>query len=565
MPTTPKPYSPSLRLLRSIFAGNPKVFSAEDLNRQFDAIVDTIQNLSTFLGPIGSGFTVTLNSYTDTPSSPNVDVALDITVAGTNRYVYYKGVRFSIPTASFSTTLTGPEDSFVAYVYLVAKKVTVDFATDPVMSGISSTEFPTQLPSSDTILYKDERLVLATSPSFVLAPNEEVICAIAAIVQQTRTNPSTGAVTTERVVRYTAVRLDQLIQEFPYEGASGDVVYEANKSIIDAVLNLEDWVLTKSSEYTWKFNDHAGRIALLELYDQFNAKRNQVNYFSKTQLFSQAQTHGTISNNVWAIDDGGNTIAFTTGGHDIRLIQSKANGTSVRVRNDSNQDITFTLNVTGSPTDLTIKCPSYSAYISPGSNTFVLKPGFGMVLHQISDSWYIVDYQDVQLAIPELPVGSILMWSGSLASFDSTGRGTGQMSRWAICNGATYGSVVSPDLRGRFVVGAIDGVPSATGDPTDPEVNPTGAYPSPGDPSPPNYAMGDKGGEPHHKLTSAEMPSHVHGYAYNDGTGSNQGTGDPGVTNLGSTGVKQTQSSGSDDPHNTLPPYYALAFIIRIV
>jgi hypothetical protein len=45
-----------------------------------------------------------------------------------------------------------------------------------------------------------------------------------------------------------------------------------------------------------------------------------------------------------------------------------------------------------------------------------------------------------------IPVGGIIMWSGVGATLPSN---------WKLCDGSTYGSLVTPDLRGRFVVGAL--------------------------------------------------------------------------------------------------------------
>lgn len=44
-----------------------------------------------------------------------------------------------------------------------------------------------------------------------------------------------------------------------------------------------------------------------------------------------------------------------------------------------------------------------------------------------------------------LPKGIVMLWSGSSASIPSG---------WALCNGATIGSLVTPDLRDKFLVGA---------------------------------------------------------------------------------------------------------------
>ena len=43
-----------------------------------------------------------------------------------------------------------------------------------------------------------------------------------------------------------------------------------------------------------------------------------------------------------------------------------------------------------------------------------------------------------------IPVGGIIMWSGTT--------GTTLPSNWKLCDGSTHGSITTPDLRGRFVL-----------------------------------------------------------------------------------------------------------------
>ena len=47
--------------------------------------------------------------------------------------------------------------------------------------------------------------------------------------------------------------------------------------------------------------------------------------------------------------------------------------------------------------------------------------------------------------ITSFPIGGIVMWSGA---------GVTLPSNWKLCDGTTYGSVTTPDLRSRFVIGA---------------------------------------------------------------------------------------------------------------
>jgi hypothetical protein len=47
--------------------------------------------------------------------------------------------------------------------------------------------------------------------------------------------------------------------------------------------------------------------------------------------------------------------------------------------------------------------------------------------------------------VTSFPIGGIVMWSGV---------GVTLPSNWKLCDGTTYGSVTTPDLRSRFVMGA---------------------------------------------------------------------------------------------------------------
>lgn len=116
--------------------------------------------------------------------------------------------------------------------------------------------------------------------------------------------------------------------------------------------------------------------------------------------------------------------------------------------------------------------------------------------------------------VDPFPSGGIIMWSGTSGNIPAG---------WVLCDGSNG----APDLRDRFIVGAGS-----------------------------TYAEGAVGGEATHVLTTAEMPSHNHsGYAIG---GSGGGRINSGTFNMVSIGY-----TGGDQPHNNLPPYYALCFIMK--
>lgn len=150
----------------------------------------------------------------------------------------------------------------------------------------------------------------------------------------------------------------------------------------------------------------------------------------------------------------------------------------------------------------------------------------------------------------EIPIGGIIMWSGSVASIPAN---------WALCNGSSG----TPDLRNRFVVGA-----GAT------------------------YSVGATGGAATVTLTEAQIPAHTHSVSgVTDVQGAHThlvegasavdsgpfnrvttradraGSFDQATTSAGAHGHSVTgtaASTGGGAAHENMPPYYALAYIMRV-
>ena len=145
-------------------------------------------------------------------------------------------------------------------------------------------------------------------------------------------------------------------------------------------------------------------------------------------------------------------------------------------------------------------------------------------------------------ATGSVPIGGIIMWSGSIASIP-----TG----WNLCNGENN----TPDLRNRFVLGAFSDGSSTT-------------YPG--------VLPGATGGSADAVVVShshdVNDPGHDHDL---NGGGSDDDGGPrpPGGDNsgdMGSTGVLNATTSisivsnGVAGTNKNLPPYYALAYIMRV-
>ena len=157
-------------------------------------------------------------------------------------------------------------------------------------------------------------------------------------------------------------------------------------------------------------------------------------------------------------------------------------------------------------------------------------------IQEISDS-------DSLIGNGTIPIGGIIMWSGTIANIPTPG--------WALCNGSNS----TPDLRNRFIVGAHSGAGTGITSTTGPGISTNTA-------TNPNYTPGNTGGETAHQLTIAELASHTHTYNKN----TNQNTDHSGTdttTNNPYFDSQNTGSAGGDQYHENRPPYYALAFIMR--
>ncbi len=131
-----------------------------------------------------------------------------------------------------------------------------------------------------------------------------------------------------------------------------------------------------------------------------------------------------------------------------------------------------------------------------------------------------------------IPVGGIIMWSGSVATIPTN---------WQLCNG-TNGT---PDLMDKFVIGAGN-----------------------------TYSPTNTGGNANQTLTINNLPPHRHQFQQKYGTNSADGGGltvPDSFTTAYTAGTIYDASNNAvtnegDTPtsFSILPPYYALAYIMRM-
>lgn len=166
-----------------------------------------------------------------------------------------------------------------------------------------------------------------------------------------------------------------------------------------------------------------------------------------------------------------------------------------------------------------------------------------------------IDDSEIETGFGLVPSGTIVMWNGTMIP-----------NGWVLCDG-TNGA---PDLRGMFIVGY---------DPGNPDYNTTGLT----------------GGEENHTLTESEMPAHQHPFsgttnsggmhthqyqdwfweASNPGPNLDEGSVDNNdvESHMRSTNPDgdhshsisgNTDSIGGGVAHENRPPYYVLAFIMKL-
>ena len=206
---------------------------------------------------------------------------------------------------------------------------------------------------------------------------------------------------------------------------------------------------------------------------------------------------------------------------------------------------TFTTSTTGKPGELTI----------PADNTIMQKDLTVNGTTKINGN-LIVNGSIL------LPPGIIMAWYQATAP-----------AGWGLCDGTKYGTIQSPDLRGRFIMMATTGITNETiYNPTD-TANVDFNTITRGNPSARigTYTFGKNGGSDYRVMNINEMPIHNHSASSNaqflnwNGNGSLRGCGWCGTDGPAVQGsTTTTDNKGSSWGFGVLSPYHVLVYIIKL-
>jgi len=149
----------------------------------------------------------------------------------------------------------------------------------------------------------------------------------------------------------------------------------------------------------------------------------------------------------------------------------------------------------------------------------------------------------VQYAGIAAPSGFLLCDGSSYSSAVYSNLFAAIGTNWGVSNGTNNFTV--PDFRGRISLGAGVGNVDSNNIPLTARI------------------LAQHGGEEIHQLTVAEMPAHVHGVTY---VPAHWGSSTDGYINnnaLSAQGTYNTEPTGGNQPHNIMPPFAVVNYIIK--
>ncbi|MDR1739565.1 MAG: hypothetical protein LBR45_02265 [Bacteroidales bacterium] len=290
----------------------------------------------------------------------------------------------------------------------------------------------------------------------------------------------------------------------------GSLVYDATKKQLffkDA--GVADWVLLNP----WRVEEGtAGNNIRLSTYE--NSRNVAIGYPASTAAKAKLDVNGKIRANDSLI---GKTIKLDG----TRVANMRKNGNNLHISSDGKIIFDKEINaasgaaVTGNTTVAGNVTVTGSVTVNNGNVTVGANNSF--------------------VGKGTIPVGGIILWSGSVTSLPNG---------WKLCDG-TNGT---PDLRGTFVVGYDNGKADYNG-------------------------IGKKGGAETVTLNVNQMPNHNHkiGEGWYNNAANNSAAGKVVAyqrhSNMGNNAHVADMfaaSAGGGTAHENRPPYYVLAYIMRI-
>ena len=185
MAITPKPFAASEKIRRRVFYPKPNLYADVDINQETEAILTGVEAIADKVGAVTTGLTVTQNTLTLTKvitGGYTLNYSITLSTSSAAKCLA-KTVEFEIPTPTTVAATGGGITSIGApptvSVYLVAKRKTVTFVQDQVMSGVNIGA-GNQL-ASETIVWYAERVAKSENGAAFLNAGEEVVAKLFSI------------------------------------------------------------------------------------------------------------------------------------------------------------------------------------------------------------------------------------------------------------------------------------------------------------------------------------------------------------------------------------------------
>lgn len=191
MSLNPKPFSPAEKIRNRNYLPAPGRITSVDINQEKEALVSSMEFHNDITGAYSAGFGVNVNSLALVKTLGPLTYTLNYDIeffSDSSPKIFAKTVEFrpwdpaAVPDPQFIGTVTGSSPPTLS-IWLVAEKNTITFSDDAIMSGVNGPGFPGPLSSSDTIVWRNESVVLVSGSGLPSVSGAfEVICKIGSVV-----------------------------------------------------------------------------------------------------------------------------------------------------------------------------------------------------------------------------------------------------------------------------------------------------------------------------------------------------------------------------------------------